>query len=182
MRRLPPSESPDFRDALRGHAFPGIDNQRTHGREIGDVASHHPKSVAARGGGDEAIGNANLPPVTPGESVEFTPQPGYLDVHHQDSVGKVALKTIEPSCKLAPPPTWVKAGHASGDFTEGDNAKKRVAFGKRRDGSLYCGCAFAPTDLRHNASVEENFHRAGSRMGVWSRSTSTPSKDGPLIR
>ena len=160
----------------------GIDDEDMHRGKVGDVTGHDAQSVLHRGGCDESVGNTDSAPRPACRCVEIAPQPRRLGIYGENALGKTAFQPIEPGCELAARTAFLEPGHAGSYLTERNDAQEGIVFGKCPHRRFDLGSAFGPADLRDNAGIEEGSQSSTSRIGVLSRSNSTPSSDGPLIR
>ena len=160
-------------------SLPRIDDAGTARLEIALVSGHDVQAMAEGGCGEEAIGCGDDGPFAPSTSRQLAPKLCGVDVDTEESIRELALQSGEPCRETIPLLARGEQGDAFGDFTERDDAQEELSVGNRLERCNHRRIGRRLLQLGDRAGIEEYFHNSTSRIGLLSRSRSSPSREGP---
>ena len=163
-------------------ALPRVDDANTARLEIALVSRHDVQAVTESGRSEEAIGRGNDDPLLLSTSRQFTPELRGLDIETDDSVGELALQDGKPRSVSVSLLASGEKADAPGDFSEREDTHMELSIGNRLHGGHDRRIRRGLSKLRERAGVEKSFQSSISRIGLLSRSRSSPSSDGPVMR
>ena len=161
---------------------PGVDDADAARFEIAFVSGHDMQAMTEGGCGEETIGRRNDNPFILSPRGQFAPKLRSLDVEADDPVGEPTLQSGKPGHECVPFLTSGEEADPLGDFAERKNADIKLSIGN---------CVYGRDDRRirrrlsqfgEGAGIEERFQSSTFRIGLLSRSRSSPSRDGPDMR
>ena len=161
---------------------PRVDDEGSTGLEVSRVPGHDPEAVTERGSGDQSIGDGYLLAPRLGSCGDLPPDATRFEIDFDNLSGVPCLKASKPDIQLLSFPTCRQERDPFLDLPHGDNAHVNIGLRNLTHCLNNGRIGIGQPQFTNDGGIQECRQSSTSRISDWSRSRSTPSKLGPLIR